>query len=67
MYEVNAIYDRDNSKFTKPVKKTQENILQYFNTWDKDDVDCVAEIIKERKIFSLNRTATVHQSSRRFG
>jgi hypothetical protein len=41
--------------FTNPVKKTQEGILQYFNTWDEDDVECIAEIIKERENFSLNR------------
>ena len=67
MYEVKAIYDGNNFKFvepllikenyevviqfTKPIKNTQKNILQYFNTWDKDDVDCVAEIIKERENF----------------
>jgi len=72
MYEVKAIYDGNNFKFsepllikenyevviqfTKPIKNTQENILQYFNTWDKDDVNCIAEIIKERENFFLNRT-----------
>jgi hypothetical protein len=71
MYEVKAIYDGNNFKFaepllikedyevvitfTKPIKNTQEDILQYFNTWDKNDVDCIAEIIKERENFSLNR------------
>jgi len=71
MYEVKAIYDGNNFKFTepllikenyevvitftKPIKKTQDDILQYFNIWDKDDVDCIAEIIKEREKFSLNR------------
>jgi len=71
MYEVKAIYDGNNFKFTeplpikenyevvitftKPIKKTQEDILQYFNIWDKDDADCIVEIIKERENFSLNR------------
>ena len=41
--------------FTNPIKKTQDDILKYFNTWDKDDVDCISEIIKERENFSLNR------------
>jgi len=72
MYEVKAIYDGNNFKFaeplpikenyevvitfTKPIKKTQESILRYFNTWDKNDVDCIAEVIKERENFFLNRT-----------
>ena len=71
MYEVKAIYDGNNFKFTeplpikenyevvitftKPIKKTQEDILQYFNIWDKDDADCIVEIIKERENFSFNR------------
>jgi hypothetical protein len=71
MYAVKAIYDGNNFKFeeplpikenyeviitfTKPLKKTQEDILKYFNTWDKDDVDCINEIIREREKFSLNR------------
>jgi len=71
MFAVKAIYDGNNFKFaeplaikgnyevvitfTNPIEKNQENILQYFNTWDKDDVDCIAEIIKERENFSLNR------------
>ena len=71
MYAVRAIYDGNSFKFeeplsikekyeviitfTNPVEKTQEDILQFFNTWDKEDVDCVAEIIEERKNFFLNR------------
>jgi hypothetical protein len=72
MYAVKAVYDGNNFKldepvpvkgkyeviitFTKPIEKTQEKILQYFNTWDEEDVKCMAEIIKERENFSLNRT-----------
>ena len=74
MYAVKAIYEGNNFKFeepltikedyevvitfTNPIKKSQENILKYFNTWDKEDVDCIAEIIKERENFSLNRMET---------
>jgi predicted DNA-binding antitoxin AbrB/MazE fold protein len=72
MYAVKAVYDGNIFKldepvpvkgkyeviitFTNPVEKTQEKILQYFNTWDEEDVNCMAEIIKERENFSLNRT-----------
>ena len=72
MYAVKAIYDGHNFKFdetvpiqekyeviitfTKPVEGDQEKILQYFGTWDDEDVNCMAEIIKERKKFSLGRT-----------
>ena len=71
MYAVKAIYDGNNFKFeepllinegyevvitfTNPIKKNQESILNFFNTWDKEDVDCIEEIIKERESFSLNR------------
>jgi len=71
MFTVRAIFSGSNFKFeeplpitedyeavitfTNPIKRTQENILQYFNTWDQDDVDCIAEIIQERDKFSLNR------------
>ena len=72
MFAVKAIFDGNNFKFeeplpikenyevvitfTNPIKKNQNDILQYFNTWDKDDADCISEIIKEREYFSLNRT-----------
>jgi predicted DNA-binding antitoxin AbrB/MazE fold protein len=72
MYAVKAIYDGSNFKldepvpikgkyevvitFTNPIEKNQEEILQYFNTWDDDDVNCMEEIIKERENFSLDRT-----------
>ena len=71
MFAVKAIFDGNNFKFeeplpikenyevvitfTNPIEKNQEDILQYFNTWNKDDVDCISEIIKERENFSLNR------------
>ena len=71
MFAVKAIFDGYNFKFeeplpikenyevvitfTNPIKRNQEDILQYFNTWNKDDVDCISEIIKERENFSLNR------------
>jgi predicted DNA-binding antitoxin AbrB/MazE fold protein len=72
MYAVKAVYDGNIFKldepvpvkgkyeviitFTKPIEKTQEKILQYFGSWDEEDVNCMAEIIKERENFSLNRT-----------
>jgi predicted DNA-binding antitoxin AbrB/MazE fold protein len=71
MYAVKAIYDRNIFKleepipikekyevvitFTKPLKKTQEKILDYFNTWDEEDVNCIEEIVKERENFSRGR------------
>jgi len=71
MFAVKAIFDGNNFKFeeplpikenyevvitfTNPIKRNQEDILQYFNTWNEDDVDCISEIIKERENFSLNR------------
>jgi hypothetical protein len=71
MYAVKAIYDGHNFKldesvpvegkyeviitFTKPVEKDQENILNFFGTWDDDDINCMKEIIKEREYFSLGR------------
>ena len=72
MYAVRAIYDGNHFKleeqipikekyevvitFTKPIKKTQEGILKYFNVWDEGDVNCITEIINEREMFSLDRT-----------
>jgi hypothetical protein len=72
MYAVKAVYDGNNFKldesvpikekyeviitFMKPVEKDQENILDYFGTWNDDDVNCMEEIIKERESFSLGRT-----------
>jgi predicted DNA-binding antitoxin AbrB/MazE fold protein len=71
MYTVNAIYDGNYFKlkepvpvnekyevvitFTNPIKKQQDKILQYFNIWNEDDVNCVKEIINERDNFSLSR------------
>ncbi|MCL1994466.1 MAG: hypothetical protein FWG66_16100 [Spirochaetes bacterium] len=64
MFAIKAIYDGNGFKFeepipvkgkyeviiafTKPIEKTQEKILEYFNTWDEDDVNSVAEIMNER-------------------
>ena len=71
MFAVEAIYDGNYFKlkepvpfnekyeviinFKKPIEKNQDKILQYFNTWDKDDVDCIEEIINERANFSIDR------------
>jgi hypothetical protein len=65
MYAVKAIYDGSLFRleepvpvkekyevvitFTKPVKKSQENIIKYFNTWDEEDVKCIEDIVKERE------------------
>jgi hypothetical protein len=64
MYAVRGVYDGKNIQpkesvpvdgeyevvitFTEPLKKTKSNILDFFGIWDKEDVDCIAEIIKER-------------------
>ena len=72
MYAVRAIYEGNYFKleepipikeryevvitFTRPVKQTQEDILQFFNIWDEEDINCISEIIKERDNFSLGRT-----------
>ena len=71
MFAIKAIYDgnsflfkepipvKENYEvvitFVDPIKKSQEDILQYFNTWNQDDVDCIAEMISEREKFSFNR------------
>ncbi|MHB9294258.1 hypothetical protein Holit_03384 [Hollandina sp. SP2] len=71
MYAVKAIFDGNIFKleepipmkekyevvitFIKPLKKAQEKILEYFNTWDAEDVNCIEEIVKEREKFSLGR------------
>jgi hypothetical protein len=41
--------------FTDPVKKSQSGIMEFFNTWDKSDVDTMEEIIKERNTFASGR------------
>jgi hypothetical protein len=55
-YEVVITFTAPLKKQTlkKPVKDQRE-ILKYFGTWDKADVEAVEEIIKERANFSLNR------------
>ena len=71
MYKVKAIYDGNSFKFEKslpfnekyeveiifkkPIKRSQQKILEYFNSWDKKDLEPIEEIINERKNFSLNR------------
>ncbi|MDR2873314.1 MAG: hypothetical protein LBV42_00975 [Methanobrevibacter sp.] len=40
---------------TKELKNSEIGILKNFNTWDKDDVESIEEIINERANFSLNR------------
>ena len=72
MYAVKAIYDGNHFKlkepilvnemyevvitFLNPLEKQQDEILQYFDTWNDDDVDCIKEIISERANFSMGRT-----------
>jgi hypothetical protein len=41
--------------FTKPLEKSQREILQYFDIWDNEDANCMTEVIKERENFSLSR------------
>ena len=84
MYALKAIYDGNNIQFdepipvkgkyevviafTKPIERTQEKILEYFNTWDEDDVNCITEIMKERgSLFQapLNRFCHLHKISDR--
>jgi predicted DNA-binding antitoxin AbrB/MazE fold protein len=71
MYAIKAIYDGNCFKleqpipvkevyqvvitFTEPIRQSQDGILDYCNIFDKEDVDCIAEIMKERELFSLER------------
>ena len=41
--------------FIDPVKSRQEEILDYFGTWDDSDVECMREVINEREHFSFER------------
>jgi predicted DNA-binding antitoxin AbrB/MazE fold protein len=75
MYAVKAIYDGNLFRleepvpvkekyevvitFTKPVKKSQENILKYFNTWDEEDVKCIENIVNERENFFPGRSEKI--------
>ena len=71
MYAIKGIYDGNCFKleepvpvkeeykvvitFTDPVKRSQEDILNYFNTWDDEDIDNISQVIAERKFFTLGR------------
>jgi predicted DNA-binding antitoxin AbrB/MazE fold protein len=71
MNTIKAIYDGNHFKpeepipvdgkyeviitFTKSINTSQEKILNYFNTWDDEDVKNINEIIEERINFSLER------------
>jgi hypothetical protein len=71
MYKVKAIFDGFNFKFNEPLpfneeceveisfkniqKKSQKEILNFFNICDEEDVDFIEDIIAERENFSLNR------------
>jgi hypothetical protein len=41
--------------FIDPVKKSQEDIFNYFNTWDDIDIENIGQVIVERKSFMLGR------------
>jgi hypothetical protein len=41
--------------FIDPVKRPQENIFDFFNTWDDEDIENVSQVIAEREIFTLGR------------
>jgi hypothetical protein len=71
MYAIKAIYDGNSFQpeepvpvkgkyevvitFTRPINISQEGILEYFNTWDDEDVKTIEKIIEERADFSLDR------------
>jgi hypothetical protein len=71
MYAIKGIYDGNCFKleesipvkeayevvitFIDPVKKLQEDIFNYFDTWDDSDVENIGQIIAERKSFTLGR------------
>ena len=71
MFAIKAIYDGNGFKlqepvpvkeeynvlitFTDPVKKSQRDIMKFFNTWDQADVDSMAEIVKDRETFASGR------------
>ncbi|MDR0649760.1 MAG: DUF104 domain-containing protein [Synergistaceae bacterium] len=39
--------------FIEPVKRSQENIFYFFNTWDDEDIENVGQVIAERRSFTL--------------
>jgi methylthioribose-1-phosphate isomerase len=41
--------------FIDPVKRSQEDIFSYFNTWDDTDIKNVSQIVTEREVFTLGR------------
>ena len=71
MQAIKAIYDGDSFRpidpvpvkgkyeviitFINPMEKKQDNLLNYFNIGDEEDVKCIEEMINERNKFSLNR------------
>jgi hypothetical protein len=71
MHAIKAIYDGNTFKlkqqipvtgeyevvitFMEPLKQSQKKMFDYCNIFDKDDVSCIAEIVKERKSFSSGR------------
>jgi hypothetical protein len=42
--------------FTDPIKSRQENIFDYFGTWDDSDMENINEVIAERDNFTFGRT-----------
>ena len=42
--------------FIDPVQSRQENVLDYFGTWNNSDIESINEVIAERKHFTLRKT-----------
>ena len=71
MYAIKGIYDGNRFRleqpipvkeeykvvitFIDPVQSRQENILDYFGTWNDSDIESINEVIAERKQFTLGR------------
>jgi hypothetical protein len=71
MYAIKGIYDGNCFKleepipvkeeykvvitFIDPVKRPQEDIFNYFNTWDETDIENIGHVIAERETFALMR------------
>ncbi len=71
MYAIKAIYDGNTFKpsepipvtgeyevvitFTTPLKKSQEKILDYFDTWDDELAETILDTMKDRQNFSMGR------------
>jgi len=41
--------------FIDPVQSRQENILDYFGTWNDSDIESINKVVAEREQFTLGR------------